>query len=76
MKLTMLMSMCVVSVCVCLGGWRCVCVCVGGCMCVLGMGVFVTFQNLYDAGVGPAKAITLIRDHRSIEEIIKHGKVC
>ena len=54
----------------------CVCVCGCGCMCVLGMGVFMTFQNLYDAGVGPAKAITLIRDHRSIEEIIKHGKVC
>ena len=26
-------------------------------------------------GVGPAKAVTLIREHRSIEEIIKKGKV-
>ncbi len=27
-------------------------------------------------GVGPAKAIALIRDHRNIEEILKQGKVC
>ena len=27
-------------------------------------------------GVGPAKAITLIRQYKSIEEILKHTKVC
>ncbi len=29
----------------------------------------------YSAGVGPAKAIALIREHGCIEEIIKQGKV-
>ena len=32
-------------------------------------------QPVVVAGVGPAKAINLIREHRSIEEIIKQGKV-
>ena len=33
------------------------------------------YKTIY-SGVGPAKAISLIRQHKSIEEILKQSKVC